>query len=1037
MSGITTNVGLITGIPITDTVDQLIEVAAQPRDLLVSRNQGLQSQQVAVNTLATRLLSLQFELGKLSVSDPYEAKTVTSQNEEVLTATLAADGNPNAGAYSFRTIQTASAQQLISQSFENLDDIQSVGVLSIGYGGFVDEGISLSELNIGSGVARGEIKITDLADNSATIDLTAARTVDDVIETINEDTTTNLVASADGDSFVLTDVVGGDGTISVQEVGSGTTASDLGLTNLSISSQVATGEDVFKLHTAFKLSKLNDGNGVRVSDDTGSPDDLQFTLSDGTVAGVDLSGSTTLGDVVESINSDDDLTGKVTAAISADGSRLEVTDLTTGGSTFAITNGLIGSAADDLGLTNDANTGVITGSRLVAGLKDSLLSSLNGGEGLGELGFIDITDRNGGNATIDLSNDETLGEIIESINAASGVNVIASISSSRNGITIIDDSGGSGNLTIANSGATTTADALGIVFDAASDSVSSGALSLQTLSEATTLESLGLTANDISITNSQGEKTSIDLNSTGSEAQTIGDVIDAINAADAGVSASINSTGDGILITDTANGSSTLGISDLNGTLAAGLNLTRASTTVDDTQVIDGTTNYSVDLSQIDGTDGSVYLSSVNGGDGIEYSDIRFTDSNGGVLALDLDGKYSGVTTVQQLIDAINTEAATQQGNITASLNDSGTGILITDNTGGDSLVIEDVNGTAAADLKLLSTDSTTDSVDGIGLFSSQDASAGALNAVADEINGLQAGVTASTFFDGVGYRLSITVDETGSANEILIDVGESGFSFDETSSARDALVVLGELSGPGSGVLLSSDTNNFNEVIEGVNLSVVSASEESVTVTVAETDEGVIDVVNDFISAYNSVRSELETLTEFDEVALTTGLLFGTNEALRVDSELSRLLTDRYFGVGSFESLAEIGVEVGDDGKLSLDQAKLQEAFQDDPASLKKLFTDADDGVVAKFNQAIDRLAGADNGLLSNRSDSLQSTIDINNARIESLNESLDRQRERLLLQFTQLETIIANLQNNASAIDSLQPIEPLSIARSSNGRF
>lgn len=1035
MSGITTNVGLITGIPIQDTVDQLIQVAAQPRDLLLSRNQGLQSQQVAVNTLATRLLSLQFELGKLNVSDPYEAKTVTSLNQDVLAATLATDGNPSAGNYTFRTVQTASAQQLISQSFESLDDIQSAGVLSFGYGGFVDEGISLSELNSGAGVSRGEIKITDLAGNSATIDLTAARTVDDVIEAINDDTTTNLVASADGDSFVLTDVVGGGGTISVQEVGNGTTAADLGLTDLTINGQVATAKDVFTLHSDFKLSKLNDGNGVRISDDADEPDDLEITLADGTQAGVDLSGSTKLSDVIEAINTQQDLNGKIEAKISDDGNRLEITDLTTGGSSFKIANGVIGSAADDLGIASTVAGATITGERLVSGLKDSLLSSLNGGAGFGTLGDIEITDRNLGNATINLSSAETLDDVVDLINANSAVNVIASINSSRNGITITDDSGGSNSLVIANSGATTTADALGIAVNDAVGSVSSGGLSLQTLSEATTLESLGLTANDISITNSQGEKTSIDLNATGAEAQTIGDVIDAINAADAGVTASINTSGDGILITDTANGSSTLGISDLNGSLAEGLNLTRASATVNDTQVIDGTTSYSVDLSQIDGTDGSVYLSSVNGGDGIEYSDIKFTDSNGGEVYLDLNGEHSGVTTVQQLIDAINSEAASQSGNITASLNESGTGILITDNTGGDELVIEDVNGTAAADLKILSTDTTTDSVDGIGLFSSQDASQGALNAVADEINALEAGVTATTFFDGTGYRLSITVDETGSANEILVDVGESGFAFQETSSAQDALVVLGELSGPGSGVLLSSDTNDFNEVVEGVNLSVVSASDESVTVTVAETDEEVIDIVNDFISAYNSVRSELDTLTEFDDVALTTGLLFGTNEALRVDTELSRLLTDRYFGVGSFESLAEIGVEVGDDGKLSLDRAKLQEAFQEDPGSLKKLFTDADDGVVAKFNTAIDRLAGEDNGLLTNRNDSLQSTIDTNNSRIESLNESLDRQRERLLLQFTQLETIIANLQSNASAIDSLQPIEPLSITRSRNG--
>jgi len=81
MGRIQSNVGLITGIPITDTVDQLIGVAGRSRDLLASRTQGLQQQQIAVNTLSSRILSLKFDLGKLKVSTPFQARNVKSANE--------------------------------------------------------------------------------------------------------------------------------------------------------------------------------------------------------------------------------------------------------------------------------------------------------------------------------------------------------------------------------------------------------------------------------------------------------------------------------------------------------------------------------------------------------------------------------------------------------------------------------------------------------------------------------------------------------------------------------------------------------------------------------------------------------------------------------------------------------------------------------------------------------------------------------------------------------------------------------------------
>ena len=376
----------------------------------------------------------------------------------------------------------------------------------------------------------------------------------------------------------------------------------------------------------------------------------------------------------------------------------------------------------------------------------------------------------------------------------------------------------------------------------------------------------------------------------------------------------------------------------------------------------------------------------------------------------------------------VGTRAASGGANVTASINDSGTGILLTDNAGGSAdLLVEDVNGTAAADLKILSSETTTTTIDGIGLFSSQSASQGALETVAARINDLNSGVTASAFFDGVGYRLSLTVDQTGAANEILVDAGETGFVLEETSTARDAIVVLGEQPIAGSGVLVSSPTNDFDQLITGVDLDVIAPSESAVTVSVEPSDADFISSVEDFVEAYNAIRTELDELTSFDENDLTTGLLFGTNEALRVDTQLSRLATDRYLGVGTFESLGEIGILIDDQGQLQLDRARLSQAFADDAGSLQSLFGDETNGVVAKFNDAVELLAGADNGLLTNRNDSLQATIDTNQLRIDQFNASLDRQRERLLLEFFQLEQIIAGLQASQSALAALQPLAPL----------
>src|SRR4029079_4759434 len=121
----------------------------------------------------------------------------------------------------------------------------------------------------------------------------------------------------------------------------------------------------------------------------------------GSSLAIDLHDVSTLGDVISQINAVDP--AKLSAAISGDGNQSVLNDLTAGGNNFSVANGVVGTAATDLGLVDNTSSATINGTRLTSGLRDTLLASLNGGKGLGQLGQIQFTDRNGGSATVDLS----------------------------------------------------------------------------------------------------------------------------------------------------------------------------------------------------------------------------------------------------------------------------------------------------------------------------------------------------------------------------------------------------------------------------------------------------------------------------------------------------------------------------------------------------------------------------------------------------------------------------------------------------------
>lgn len=915
MGRITSGVGLISGLNITEIVDQLIDVASVPRDTLESRTTELQNQQLAIGSLSAKLLSIQFNLGKLTSNSLYVSKKSTSSDSTVLTSNITSAANAVNSTYSFTPVRTATAQQLVSQRFASKDSQFGAQSLSFRTGGFVDKGISLEQLNNGLGVRLGEIRITDKSGEDAVIDLRFAANIDDVLTAINTNTDINVTATVEGDHLRLTDNTGQSGTLSVQEVNNSNTAADLGILGISAAGGTTSGlgTDIFALQSGTRLSTLNDGNGVYFTNSTSAVDDLVFNLRNGSgPIGLDLSGSETLGDIVDKINESEDLDGKVTAAISADGNRLVLTDLTTGSGTFSVGNGVLGTAADDLGLTTTASGGTLTGASLTSGLRDTLLSSLNGGAGI-DSGNLRITNRNGVASTVNLTGVETLSELVEAINdQATGVT--AAINSNRSGIELTDTTGGTAsNFIVRSSAGSTVAQDLGIATDDATTSVGSGSLNRQTLDEASLLSAIkggqGITTlGDITITDSAGVKRTIDLDSEADKAVTVGDVINRINAASVGVEARINDAGDGIIVADTANGGGKLKIENASGTVATDLNLTGESTEIEvdgeTVQVIDGTTINTLEIEEGD--------------------------------------------TLEEIVGKLN-----------------------------------DLNG----------------------------------------------GVTASLLNDGQGVRLSLTVNKTGAANAILLELDEADFQFQETTSAQDALLQFGSIQQSGGGILVTSASNTFREVVSGVSLTVQKASTTAVTVNVSSNDTALVATAEEFVKEYNALRDEIAKLTSFDSTNLTTGLLFGTNEALRVDTELSRLVTDRFLGLGSFETLAEVGITVDDEGKLSLDKTVFQEAFATDPASLQAFFADDENGgVVSKFDAVFDRLVGVDNGTLTRRTESLQNTIDNNAQRINQLDAFLERQRERLLIQYAQLESILADFQSTQSALGSFTPVAPLS---------
>src|SRR5205814_869387 len=128
-------------------------------------------------------------------------------------------------------------------------------------------------------------------------------------------------------------------------------------------------------------------------------------------------------------------------------------------------------------------------------------------------GVVNLTDRSGASASVDLSNAQSLSDVITAINGA-GTGIRASISDSGLGLVVTDSSGGSGPLVISDRFGQAAAQ-LGITYNGNGSSVRGANLQRQYVSEATQLDQLdngrGLPRGKFRLTNAAGESAVVDL----------------------------------------------------------------------------------------------------------------------------------------------------------------------------------------------------------------------------------------------------------------------------------------------------------------------------------------------------------------------------------------------------------------------------------------------------------------------------------------------------------------------------------------------
>ena len=311
-------------------------------------------------------------------------------------------------------------------------------------------------------------------------------------------------------------------------------------------------------------------------------------------------------------------------------------------------------------------------------------------------------------------------------------------------------------------------------------------------------------------------------------------------------------------------------------------------------------------------------------------------------------------------------------------------------------------------------------------------------------------GVTASVVSDSSGSRLSLQSQNSGSAGALAItNNSNTTLTFDTPEGGANAALTI-------DGVPFSSASNTVTGAIQGVTLSLLSqAPGDPVQLTVGPDQNQITNAVNNFVSAYNTVVSTINTQYVVDPTGAIPAPPLEADLSLR--SLQSSMLNDAAYAVSvpgwpnpvgdqsETINLASLGINMNNDGTLTVGSNARGQTFAQvlaaDPSGVANFFQNSSaTGFANNFNTDLTNLTNPTSGplnadLAQNEAEDSDLTTTITNfqaqlttqtaaltSQFDAVNASL--QQYPLLLQAT--TEILGTLGSGTSSTGAMISSEP-----------
>jgi flagellar hook-associated protein 2 len=413
-----------------------------------------------------------------------------------------------------------------------------------------------------------------------------------------------------------------------------------------------------------------------------------------------------------------------------------------------------------------------------------------------------------------------------------------------------------------------------------------------------------------------------------------------------------------------------------------------------------------------------------------------------GTASYDID--YTATTTLDELKDSINNiaGASVKASTLQVGTNDyrliltsvetgAAQTINISDSTGGtlntslytSSKKIESQAFTASTDLIATASGNLTVAMGSNNYVINYDATT-TLEALRTAINDA-AGSSIASIDSNNKLVLQSTI--AGSSSALTLTDNSAGLDskltsyttynpIDEIQAARDASFKY-------DGITLTRSTNEIKDLIVGVNISLLQDS-GSANISITQDTQAISDELNTFVQSYNTLTSQLTTMTTTDVAAGKVGIFNGDNSINSISREINRLITSSTNGL----SLPDFGIDLTQTGNMSFNSSTFLAKFNTDPSASETFLSGKTtvesngnikivDGVFTSMQNLLENYTKSDGSIstLVSGSSNEYKALTLNKTRSQAL---LDARYATMAARFSQYDSLISKLNSQFSSL-------------------